>query len=112
MSVLEPEWRARRWQERAAAEGRATPATGPADGVAAPRRRWAAGRRTDQGRRRLTMPSTGPAADAARAAFRERMEAKGHAVENARKAVDGLEAAFAVGRAPADARPGARCSRT
>ena len=31
------------------------------------------------------MPSTGPAADAARAAFREQMDAKGHAVENARR---------------------------
>ena len=43
------------------------------------------------------MASTGPAADVARAAFRERMEAKGHAVENAREAVAGLEAAFAEG---------------
>ena len=43
------------------------------------------------------MPSTGPAADAARAAFREWMEAKGHAVENARKAVEVLDAAFASG---------------
>jgi hypothetical protein len=43
------------------------------------------------------MASTGPAADAARAAFRERMEAKGHAVENAREAVAGLEAALAAG---------------
>lgn len=43
------------------------------------------------------MASTGPAADAARAAFREQMEAKGHAVENARLAVTGLEAAFASG---------------
>ena len=43
------------------------------------------------------MASTGPAAEAARASFRERMEAKGHAVENAREAVDGLEAAFASG---------------
>lgn len=42
-------------------------------------------------------PSTGAAADAARAAFRERMEAKGHAVENAREAVAGLEAAFEQG---------------
>ena len=42
-------------------------------------------------------PSTGPAADAAREAFRERMEAKGHAVENAREAVTGLEAAFDSG---------------
>jgi hypothetical protein len=42
-------------------------------------------------------PSTGPAADAARAAFREQMEAKGHAVENARIAVEGLDAAFASG---------------
>ncbi len=43
------------------------------------------------------MPSSGPAADAARAAFREQMEAKGHAVENARLAVSGLEAALASG---------------
>jgi hypothetical protein len=42
-------------------------------------------------------PSTGPAADAARASFRELMEAKGHAVENARTAVAGLESAFAAG---------------
>jgi hypothetical protein len=43
------------------------------------------------------MPSTGPAADAARTAFREEMDAKGHVVENARSAADGLEAAFASG---------------
>jgi hypothetical protein len=43
------------------------------------------------------MASQGPAADAARAAFRAQMEAKGHAVENARAAVAGLEAAFASG---------------
>jgi hypothetical protein len=43
------------------------------------------------------MSSTGAAADAARAEFRERMEAKGHAVDNARAAVAGLEAAFASG---------------
>ena len=43
------------------------------------------------------MPSTGPAADAARAAFREQMDAKGHAVENARLAAEGLDAAFASG---------------
>ena len=43
------------------------------------------------------MASAGPAADAARAAFRDQMEAKGHAVENARAAVAGLEAAFAAG---------------
>ena len=43
------------------------------------------------------MASGGPAAEAARTAFRERMEAKGHAVENARLAVAGLEAAFASG---------------
>jgi hypothetical protein len=43
------------------------------------------------------MPSSGPAADAARAAFRERMEAKGHAVDNAREAADGLEQAFESG---------------
>ena len=43
------------------------------------------------------MSSSGPAADQARAAFLETMEAKGHAVENARLAVAGLEAAFASG---------------
>ena len=43
------------------------------------------------------MASTGPAADAARAAFRETMDAKGHAVDNARAAAAGLEAAFASG---------------
>src|SRR6185503_4099054 len=41
--------------------------------------------------------STGPAAEAARADFRALMEAKGHAVENAREAVARLEAAFADG---------------
>ena len=43
------------------------------------------------------MGSTGPAADAARVAFRELMDAKGHAIENARQAVAGLESAFAAG---------------
>jgi hypothetical protein len=43
------------------------------------------------------MSSVGPGADAARAAFRELMDAKGHAVENARAAAAGLEAAFADG---------------
>jgi len=43
------------------------------------------------------MSSTGPAAEAARADFRAWMEAKGHAVDNARAAVAGLEAAFASG---------------
>ncbi len=43
------------------------------------------------------MGSTGPAADAARAAFRELMDARGHAVENARAAVAGLESAIAGG---------------
>lgn len=43
------------------------------------------------------MPSTGPAAEAARASFRELMNAKGHVVENAREAVDGLGAAFRAG---------------
>jgi hypothetical protein len=41
--------------------------------------------------------SQGPAADAARAAFRERMDAKGNAVANAREAAAGLEAAIAAG---------------
>jgi hypothetical protein len=43
------------------------------------------------------LPSTDPAADDARAAFRELMQAKGHAVENARAAVAGLEGALASG---------------
>jgi hypothetical protein len=43
------------------------------------------------------MASTGPRADAARTAFRDLMEAKGHVVENARAAVAGLETAFADG---------------
>ncbi|MEO5966216.1 MAG: hypothetical protein ABIR11_12180 [Candidatus Limnocylindrales bacterium] len=43
------------------------------------------------------MPSQGPAADAARAEFRGWTEAKGHAVDNARHAVDGLERAFEAG---------------
>lgn len=43
------------------------------------------------------MGSMGPAAEAARNAFRELMDAKGHAVDNARAAVAGLEAALASG---------------
>lgn len=43
------------------------------------------------------MASAGPRADAARAAFRELMDAKGHVVDNARAAVAGLEAALAEG---------------
>jgi hypothetical protein len=43
------------------------------------------------------MSSTGAAADAARADVRELISAKGHAVQNARAAVDRLEAAFAAG---------------
>ena len=43
------------------------------------------------------MASTGPAAEAARTAFRELMDARGHAVENARAAVTGLEMALAAG---------------
>jgi hypothetical protein len=43
------------------------------------------------------MPSQGAAADAARAEFRDWMEAKGHAVDNARRAIAGLEAAFEAG---------------
>ncbi len=43
------------------------------------------------------MASSGPAADAARAEFRSHVDAPGHAVENAREALAGLEAAFAAG---------------
>ncbi len=43
------------------------------------------------------MTSTGDGADLARRDFRELVEAKGHAVENARAAVARLDAAFAAG---------------
>ena len=43
------------------------------------------------------MTTGGPAAEAARSAFRAHLEAKGHAVENARAAVAGLEAALTAG---------------
>ncbi|HXG26217.1 MAG TPA: hypothetical protein VNL94_05095 [Candidatus Binatia bacterium] len=43
------------------------------------------------------MASTGARADAARAAFRERLEAKGHVVQNVREGVTALEAAFEEG---------------
>lgn len=45
----------------------------------------------------VSMASVGPRAETARAAFRELMEAKGHAVDNARAAVAGLETALADG---------------
>lgn len=43
------------------------------------------------------MKSTSPEAEAARRDFREIMERKGHAVDNARDAVARLEQAFAAG---------------
>jgi hypothetical protein len=43
------------------------------------------------------MSSAGPGAEAARADVRALMEAKGHAVDNARQAVVRLESAFADG---------------
>ena len=43
------------------------------------------------------MASTGPAAESARATFRDWLAAKGHVVDNARAAVAGLDAAFASG---------------
>jgi len=43
------------------------------------------------------MPSSGPAADAARAVFRGQVEAKGHAVSNVRQAIASLNASFARG---------------
>jgi hypothetical protein len=43
------------------------------------------------------VPTTGSAADAARTAFRERVDAKGHAVDNAREAAAGLQLALASG---------------
>lgn len=47
--------------------------------------------------RGMTMGSTGAAAVAARSAFADQVAAKGHAVDNARAAWAGLEAAFAAG---------------
>lgn len=43
------------------------------------------------------MPSTGPLADAARASFREILQRPGHAVDNAREAMEALESALAEG---------------
>jgi hypothetical protein len=43
------------------------------------------------------VPSSGPLADGARAEFRRSLEAKGHAVENARASVEILERAFTSG---------------
>jgi len=43
------------------------------------------------------LSSSGPAADAARRDFNELIEAKGHAVDNARLAIASLERAFAEG---------------
>lgn len=43
------------------------------------------------------MTSSGPAAEAARREFRKLIEAKGHAVDNARAATARLEVAFAEG---------------
>ena len=43
------------------------------------------------------MPSAGPTAETARAEFRSILEEKGHAVDNARRAEERLEAAFASG---------------
>ena len=45
----------------------------------------------------MSEPSTGAAADAARADVRALIEAKGHTVDNARAAVARLESAFADG---------------
>ena len=45
----------------------------------------------------MTMGSTGAAAVAARSAFADQVAAKGHAVENARAAAAGIEAALAAG---------------
>ena len=43
------------------------------------------------------MSSTGPGADAARSEIRAIIDDKGHAVENARRAADRLDAAFSAG---------------
>ncbi len=43
------------------------------------------------------MASSGSAAEEARAAFHAQLEAKGHAVDNARAAAAGLDAALAAG---------------
>ena len=43
------------------------------------------------------MPSAGSRADEARAAFRTKLEEKGHVVDNVRDAVAALDAAFAGG---------------
>jgi hypothetical protein len=53
--------------------------------------------RADGSAAALTVSSGGPRADAARLEFRTLMDAKGHAVDNARAAVARLDAAFAAG---------------
>jgi hypothetical protein len=45
----------------------------------------------------MAMTTAGPGADAARADVRELIAAKGHTVDNARAAVERLDAAFAAG---------------
>ena len=86
MSILEREWEAVRervLEPRADTGGRA--------------RRRAPGRDRGHGDRARTMTTAGPEAAAARAVFRAHLEARGHAVDNARAAVASLEAALAAG---------------
>ena len=99
MSILQGDWQA----QRASRDGQA--GDRPDDPARGGRREPAPdrsghrppARHADDRADPLSVASSGPAADAARADFRAAMEAKGHAVDNARAAADGLEAAFASG---------------
>ncbi len=98
MSVLADEWQAIRGRvlglgPAGSAAGAAGASPGPRAGAAASPIAAA----QPAGRRGRGMTSTGPAAEAARAAFRAHLDAKGHAVENARAAAAELEAALAAG---------------
>ena len=96
MSVLQSDWRRTRGHLVAGAMDADGATTVDDEPTARGRPRRRAGPAAP-GDREVAMTTTGPAADAARAQVRELIEAKGHAVDNARAVVDRLEAAFDAG---------------
>ena len=98
MSVLESDWRKRRGSATAGTSSRRVTGSEPEamDGDPGDRR----GRRLRPAAacdRSLAMTTVGPAAETARVEIRALIEAKGHAVDNARAVVARLDAAFAAG---------------
>ena len=85
MSILDSDWAARRQEPGPVGRDRVAP--NGDEPVPAARGR-------PEG---LTMASSGPAADAARTEVRAIIDDKGHAVDNARRAVARLDEAFAAG---------------